>query len=108
MAADESVTQWIRGIRPGAPKDARNRAAHNLYERYFERLVRLAHRHLCGVPLRDASAEDVAAHAFATFCRRLEVGQFAQLHARDDLGRLLARIIGHKAIKLRLYHAAAK
>jgi RNA polymerase sigma factor (sigma-70 family) len=95
--------RWIRGLQAGAQE-----AAYPLYERYFERLIRLAQDKLHGVPQGPADAEDVAAHAFASFCRRLEDGDFSQVSDRDDLWRLLARITINKALKLRRYHGTLK
>jgi DNA-directed RNA polymerase specialized sigma24 family protein len=102
MPGTDSITLWIRELQAGA-----HEAARPLYDRYFERLIRLAHSKLRGVPLRAAGAEDVAAHAFASFCRRLEEGAFPQVNDRDDLWRLLARITVNKALKLKRYHGAA-
>jgi DNA-directed RNA polymerase specialized sigma24 family protein len=93
----------MRELQAGAPD-----AARPLYERYFQRLIRLADRRLQGVPQQASSAEDVAAHAFGSFCLRLQRGDFTQLQDRDDLWRLLARITVHKALKLRRYHGADK
>jgi RNA polymerase sigma factor (sigma-70 family) len=103
MSSSDSVTRWIRSLQEGEPE-----AARPLYERYFDRLIRLAHSRLQGVPLQAAGAEDVAAHAFESFCLRLERGDFTQLQDRDDLWRLLARIVVNKAGKLRRYHQAAR
>ena len=103
MSSTESVTHWIHGLRAGAPD-----AAGPLFERYFHRLIRLAHVKLQGVPQRAVSAEDVAAHAFASFCLRLERGDFAPLEDRDDLWRLLARIVANKALKVIRRHRAEK
>jgi RNA polymerase sigma factor (sigma-70 family) len=103
MSPSDSVTCWIHGVRNGVPE-----AARHLYQRYFERLLALAHRQLPGVPLRTASAEDVAVDAFASFCVRLGHGGFTRLEDREGLWALLAGIIVNKALKLRRYHAAAK
>jgi DNA-directed RNA polymerase specialized sigma24 family protein len=103
MSSSESVTRWIRELQAGD-----HEAAGPLYERYFNRLIRLAQSRLHDLPQRATSAEDVAAHAFASFCRRLERGDFTRLHDRDDLWRLLARIIIHKALKVKRNHFAAR
>jgi DNA-directed RNA polymerase specialized sigma24 family protein len=103
MSAPESVTRWIRDLQAGEPE-----AARPLYERYFGRLIRLAQSQLRGLPQRATSAEDVAAHAFASFCHRLGRGDYTWLSDRDDLWRLLARIIVHKALKVRRSHLAGR
>jgi DNA-directed RNA polymerase specialized sigma24 family protein len=103
MSSSDSVTRWIRELQAGDRE-----AAGPLYDRYFNRLIRLAQSQLHGLPERATSAEDVAAHAFASFCRRLERGDFTQLQDRNDLWRLLARIIVHKALKVRRSHFAPR
>ena len=47
MASDNSITYWIAELRLGNPD-----AAQRLWERYFDRLVRLASVKLQGGPLR--------------------------------------------------------
>jgi DNA-directed RNA polymerase specialized sigma24 family protein len=103
MSLPKSVTRWIRDLEAGD-----HEAAGPLYERYFRRLIRLAQSQLQGLPQRATSAEDVAAHAFASFCHRLERGGYTWLNDRDDLWRLLARIIVHKALKVRRSHFAGR
>ncbi len=50
-----SVTHWIHAIKTGE-----SAAASALWERYFEKLVRLARGKLDGMPRRIADEEDVA------------------------------------------------
>lgn len=59
-----SITFWIGDLKSGG--DA---AAQPLWERYFERLVRLAREQLRGRPGRVADEEDAALSAFDSFCR---------------------------------------
>jgi DNA-directed RNA polymerase specialized sigma24 family protein len=101
MPSSDSVTRWIRGLQDGDQE-----AARPLYERYFQRLIGLARTRLRGVPTGRVSPEDVAAHAFASFCVRLGEGGFGQLRGRDDLWNLLARIVVHKALKAVRFHTA--
>ena len=51
MVSDASVTHWIREFQHGNPL-----AAQALWERYFQRLVRLARQKLPGRALRVAEA----------------------------------------------------
>jgi RNA polymerase sigma factor (sigma-70 family) len=96
MPTDDSVTRWIRGVEAGLPD-----APQQLWDHYFERLVRLARTRLAGgVPQRAADAEDVALSAFATFCRRAAEGQLEPLRDRDNLWALLAKIAVCKATDL--------
>ena len=73
-------------------------AAQPLWERYFQRLVRLARQklragHRSGA---DADAEDAALNVFDSFCDGVARGRFPQLDDRDDLWRLLVTITTHK------------
>ena len=92
MESDGSVTRWVADLRAG---DAE--AARALWERYFDRLVRLARRRLAVNRGADADEEDAALGAFATLCDALARGRFDQLHDRDDLWRLLVVITARKA-----------
>jgi DNA-directed RNA polymerase specialized sigma24 family protein len=92
-ASEGSVTRWIGELKSGG--DA---AAQHLWERYFDRLVRLAHKRLRA---RAAGAaedeEDAALCAFDSFCRGVTQGRYPQLADRDDLWRLLVVITIRKA-----------
>jgi DNA-directed RNA polymerase specialized sigma24 family protein len=91
----ESVTQWLGQLRAGDPA-----AAQKLWERYFQRLVRLARRRLRDVPRRAADEEDVAQSAFKSFCLGVQQGRFPQLSDRHNLWLLLLAILEHKAADL--------
>jgi RNA polymerase sigma factor (sigma-70 family) len=102
MSPDGSVTHWIAQLNAGEP-------AHTLlYQRYFERLVRLARRKLRGARRVVADEEDVAQDAIASFFRGVKAGRFPRLADRDDLWRILVRITACKAIDLRNYELAGK
>jgi DNA-directed RNA polymerase specialized sigma24 family protein len=93
VANQNSVTIWIDGIKAGDGSDIER-----LWDRYFERLVRLAAARLPANSRRSFDEEDVALSAFQSFCDRAGRGQFPQLSDRDDLWRLLATITVRKAI----------
>ena len=86
-----SITFWIGDLKSGG--DA---ATQLLWERYFERLVRLAREQLRGRPGRVADEEDAALSAFDSFCRVRKHGRFPQLADRDDLWRILIVITKRK------------
>jgi hypothetical protein len=67
-----AVTRWI-----GDPKSGGNAAAQHLWDRYFERLVRLARKRLQNTRrLRTVEdEEDAALSAFASLCRGVDRGQ---------------------------------
>jgi DNA-directed RNA polymerase specialized sigma24 family protein len=93
VSNDDSVTLWLDGIKAGDPLDIQR-----LWNRYFQRLVRLAGAKLPGHCRRAFDEEDVALSAFQSFCERAGRGQFPQLDDRDDLWRVLATITVRKAL----------
>ncbi len=103
MTDDASVTLWLDRLRQG-DRDA----AQPLWERYFDRLVRLARQRLQGVRRAAADEEDVALSAFDSFCRAAERGRFPRLNDRDDLWRLLVVITARKAFDLARRQQALK
>lgn len=87
-----SVTRWIGGLKGGDQA-----AAEALWARYFDRLVRLARRHLAGRPGGVEDEEDAALSAFDSFCAGLARGRFTELTDRGDLWKLLVVITSRKA-----------
>jgi DNA-directed RNA polymerase specialized sigma24 family protein len=90
---EDSVTLWIGGVKNGNDADIGR-----LWDRYFDRLVRLAGARLPAHCRRAFDEEDVAISAFRSFCDRAGRDQFPRLHDRDDLWRLLATITVRKAL----------
>ena len=80
MNSDPSVSCWIRELQGG-----NQAAAQQLWERYFQRLVRLAKQKLSHRLRRHVDEEDVALSAFKSFFRGIETGCYPQLADRDDL-----------------------
>jgi hypothetical protein len=73
-------------------------AAQKLWERYFERLVRLARAKLpAGRRKLGEDESDVAVYAMDCFLRAAEQGRYPYLHNRDNLWALLATITMRKA-----------
>ena len=95
MTSSGSVTQWLGLLKAG---DAD--AAQRLWQRYFERLVRLARKKLQGARRRVADEEDAALGAFDSFCRGAREGRFPLLSDRHNLWPLLVLITSRKAIDL--------
>jgi RNA polymerase sigma factor (sigma-70 family) len=92
-SADQgSVTQWLQDLRAG-----QSFATGQLWQRYYERLVRLAAHSLRNSPRRVADEEDVAIAAFASFCRGATEGRFPRLQDRDDLWQVLVMLTLRKA-----------
>ena len=98
-----SVTLWIGDLKNGGDS-----AAQHLWDRYFDRLVRLAHKKIQAKHGGQAVAdgEDAALDAFNSFCKRAALGQFPLLLDRDDLWRLLVVITIRKVAKQVRYERA--
>lgn len=72
-------------------------AAQQLFQRVFERLVRLAKQKLTPRACRAADEEDVALSAFDSFLRGANEGRFPKLNDRHDLWKVLVTIVIRKA-----------
>jgi DNA-directed RNA polymerase specialized sigma24 family protein len=95
MTSLGSVSAWVRELQTG-DRDA----AQKLWERCFQKLVRLARAKLRDTPRAAADEEDVALSAFDSFFRGAKHGRFPQLTDRHDLWRLLVAITERKAVDL--------
>jgi RNA polymerase sigma factor (sigma-70 family) len=95
MPSEGSVTRWLGPLQEGDPA-----AAQQLWERYFQRLVRLARKKLQGSRPHAEDEEDVALSAFDSFCRNAERGRYPLLLDRDSLWRVLVVITARKASHL--------
>ncbi len=89
----EEITVWIQNLSGGDEK-----AAHLLWEQYFDRMVRLARRKFdqIGINRRAADEEDIALSAMNSFYKRAADGQFC-LGDRQELWKLLVTITVRKA-----------
>lgn len=89
----DDVTLWIKDLSGGDEK-----AAHLLWEQYFDRMVRLARRKFdqIGINRRAADEEDIALSAMNSFYKRAADGQFC-LGDRQELWKLLVTITVRKA-----------
>lgn len=99
--SDESVTQWLENL-----KDGDRDAAQPIWQRYVERLTRLARRKLTVRGVNDE--EDLALSVFDRFCRAAEEGKFARLSDRDDLWQVLIVLTERKAHDYRRRELADK
>jgi DNA-directed RNA polymerase specialized sigma24 family protein len=91
MAPSSSITVWLARLKAGD----RDAAAERLWSAYFERMVRLAQRHL-GSRRLPADGEDVALSAFDSFVASVEAGRFPRLDDRDDLWQVLFVLTSRK------------
>jgi DNA-directed RNA polymerase specialized sigma24 family protein len=91
VGEDGSVTRWIGSLKAGDPA-----AAQALWERYFDRLVRVARKRLASRRDGAEDEEDAALSAFDSFCAGLARGRFTELADRDDLWKLMVVITARK------------
>jgi RNA polymerase sigma factor (sigma-70 family) len=98
-----SVTRWIAEAKAGDLD-----AARRLWERYFERLLRLCQKKMPQRSRRAEDEEDVVVSALESFYQGLRDGRFARLDDRDDLWRLLATMTHRKAVDHLRHHERQK
>jgi len=91
MSVRHSISQWIAAWRGGD-----QRAAGELWRRYYSRAVEIARKRVRGAPFVDE--EDVAARALHSLLQRTARGNFADACSRDDFWRLLMTITRRKAV----------
>jgi RNA polymerase sigma factor (sigma-70 family) len=103
MPSSSNVTEWIRLLKEGDPA-----AAQQLWEKYFQRMVRLAYRRMGDMPRCAADEEDVAQSAFKSFFRGVEDGRFPKLSGRDDLWQILIMLTARKAARRRRHENRLK
>ncbi|TWT66751.1 ECF sigma factor [Posidoniimonas polymericola] len=104
VPSDRSITCWIADLKEGDDSEAQ----HALWQRYFNRLVGLARQTLGASPRGAEDEEDVALSALKSFFDGVNQGEFPDLHDRDGLWPLLAKITARKAINQRKRQLAAK
>jgi DNA-directed RNA polymerase specialized sigma24 family protein len=97
---DHSISRCLIILKGKDDRAAEDEAVRALWERYFDKLVRLARGRLRSAPRAPADEEDVALSAFKSFCLRAADGQFPRLDDRDDLWRILMTIAARKAAGL--------
>ncbi len=103
MGDDPSVTHWIDQVKLGDSV-----AAHQIWQHYYERLVRMARKRLHGGDVSVSDEEDVAVSVFESFYRGAENGRFPDISGRNDLWRLLLRMSARKIIDKHRHVKAAR
>jgi len=88
-----SISLLILGVADGDPL-----AQNLLWQRYYDKLVRLARNKLPAATRRAADEEDVAVNVFYSFYKAAKIGRFPNLADRDELWRLLFRMTARKAV----------
>lgn len=96
MSDVDNVSDWIHQVKAGDSV-----AATQIWQRYFNRLVRSVRNRLQGQNRAVSDEEDVVLSVFDSFYAAAEKGRFADLSDRDDLWRLLLRMSARKVIDKR-------
>ena len=94
MSTSHSITGLIEELLEGSDR----RAIDGLWERYFDRLVKLAGNRLNGHPGRVADEEDIAVNVMDCLWRGVQRGQYPDLTDRDSLWALLVTITKARVI----------
>jgi DNA-directed RNA polymerase specialized sigma24 family protein len=102
-ATHSSISMWISKVKVGDED-----AAQKIWERFFEKLVRLTRKRLEGAPRAAADEDDVVLSAFDSFFRGATRGRFPKLSDRDDLWQVLVMITERKAIDLKQHERRQK
>lgn len=100
---NNSVTAWLDQLKNGQPEYAQP-----LWERFYSKMVRIAKARLGAIGRQVVDEEDVASIAFTEFCSGVDRGIFPKLDDRNDLWRILLRIVDRKAIDQIRYLTAEK
>jgi RNA polymerase sigma factor (sigma-70 family) len=94
---------WIGRLHAGD-----NAAAEDLWQRYYQQLVRIAYTRLSGSARTMADEEDVVVSAFKSFFRAMEESRAPKLQSEDEIWRLLVTLTARKAIKQIRYESRSK
>jgi len=103
MSGDHSVTQWLVAL-----KAEESNAGQFLWERYVEKLARLARKKLAQTGRRSVDEEDIVAEVFTAFLSGVKERRFERLSDRDDLWQVLAMLTERKVISHVRRERAAK
>ena len=96
MSESKDVSHWIDLIKHGD-----SFAANQIWNRYFDRLVRTVRKRLYGQNRAISDEEDIVVSVFESFYAAAEHGRFPDLADRDDLWRLLLTMSARKIIDKR-------
>ena len=86
-----SVSKYIQGLKTGDEE-----ATQKIWERFLNRLIRLADGKL-KTNRKAMDEEDVVQNAFAQFFQQVQEGRFAKLDDRNDLWQVLAMLVDRRA-----------
>lgn len=90
---EHTVTRYIKGLRQGD-----SLAAQKTWERFVDRLVRLADKRLKSLPRKATDEEDIVQQAFADFFVQVRQNRFPKLDDRHDLWQVLCMLVDRRAV----------
>ena len=96
MSKSKRVSHWIDQV-----KDGDSLAANQIWQHYFDRLVRTVRQRLHGQNRAVSDEEDIVLSVFDSFYVAVEKGRFPDLSDRYDLWRLLLRMSARKVVDKR-------
>ena len=96
MSDNSHVTHWIDLVKGGD-----SAAANQIWQHYFDRLVRSVRGRLYGQNRAVSDEEDIVLSVFNSFYDAAQQGRFPDLSDRGDLWRLLLRMSARKVIDKR-------
>ncbi|GAA5505248.1 ECF-type sigma factor [Novipirellula caenicola] len=96
MTKSTNVSRWIQRVKAGD-----SAAANQIWQHYFDRLVRSVRARLLGQNRAVSDEEDIVLSVFDSFYKAAENGRFPDLADRDDLWRLLLRMAVRKVVDKR-------
>lgn len=104
LPGENSVTQWLVALKAEKPA-----AGDRLWERYVEKLVRLARKKMGHMNKRSVDEDDIVSEVFADFLLGVKDRRFERLLDRNDLWQVLAMLTERKVINhARREHAAKR
>lgn len=98
-----SVSVWLEELKEGDESKGQQ-----LWNRYVEKLVRLARQKMGGMSKRVADEEDLVAAAFTSFFLGVRSGRFSKLESREDFWQVLVMLTERRIIDQRRHHATSK
>jgi RNA polymerase sigma factor (sigma-70 family) len=93
MSNNKHVSHWIDQVKHGD-----SLAANQIWQHYFDRLVRSVRQRLQGQNRAVSDEEDIVLSVFDSFYVAAEKGRFPDLSDRYDLWRLLLRMAARKVV----------
>ena len=96
MSKSKQVSHWIDLVKQGD-----SLAANQIWQHYFDRLVRSVRHKLLGQNRAVSDEEDIVLSVFDSFYVAVEKGRFPDLSDRYDLWRLLLRMSARKIVDKR-------